>query len=209
MVTVAEFARSTGVCRIECGILGCYRGSLLLSTGLPPETDSGRDDSFRSRRPTLSDGAAMWRLATESTLDDNSPYAYLLWSDLFSSTSRVAVDESDRPIGFVMGLRVPERPDCLFIWQIAVDDSARGRGVASQLLDDLWTDVDGIRFLEATVTPSNGASDRLFRSFGVRHDGGLERSLVYDESVFPAPADADHAHEAEYLYRIGPITLGA
>lgn len=151
----------------------------------------------------------MWRLATESTLDDNSPYAYLLWSDLFSSTSRVVVDESDHPVGFVMGLRVPDRPDCLFIWQIAVDDRARGKGVASQLLDDLWTDVAGIRFLEATVTPSNEASDRLFRSFGVRHDGRLERSLVYDESFFPTPADTDDAHEAEYLYRIGPITLGA
>lgn len=145
----------------------------------------------------------MWRLAADSTLDDNSPYAYLLWGDAFASTSRVAVDEDDRMVGFVTGLRLPDRPDSLFIWQIGVDQRVRGQGVASQLLDRLWVEVSGFRFLESTVTPSNEASDGLFRSFASRHGGALERSLAFGEELFP-----DGGHEAEYRYRIGPITHG-
>lgn len=145
----------------------------------------------------------MWRLATESTLDDNSPYAYVLWTDAYASTSRVAVDEADHPVAFVMGFRKPEQPDCLFVWQIGVAPHVRGRGVASVLLDGLWADVQDLRYLEATVTPSNEASDRLFRSFAARHSGALERTLAYGEEHFPAGG-----HEAEFRYRIGPITPG-
>lgn len=143
----------------------------------------------------------MWQLATESTLDDNSPYAYVLWGDHFSSTSRVALDTDDNVIGFVMGHRIPDRPDCLFVWQIGVADAFRGHGIASELLDGLWASVDGVKFLEATVTPSNSASDRLFRSFASRHGGEQSRGLAYNDELFPLGS----SHEAEYLYRIGPI----
>ena len=145
----------------------------------------------------------MWQLAAESTLDDNSPYAYVMWADLYAETTRVALDDTDQVVGFVMGLRKPAEPDCLFVWQIGAAPSVRGRGVASQLLDGLWADVDDLRYLEATVTPSNQASDHLFRSFAARHDGALERSIAYGEELFP-----QGGHEAENRYRIGPITPG-
>ncbi|MGB6058635.1 MAG: diaminobutyrate acetyltransferase [Microthrixaceae bacterium] len=173
----------------------------LLSAGLPPTSDSDRAVNVRSRRPTADDGVAMWRLAADTTLDDNSPYAYVLWGDQFSSTSRVVIDGADNVVGFVMGHRIPARPDCLFVWQIGVSDAVRGQGVASELLDGLWESVDDVEYLEATVTPSNTASDRLFRSFALRHGGELSRTLVYGEEMFPEGA----GHEAEFSYRIGPI----
>lgn len=145
----------------------------------------------------------MWRLATESTLDDNSPYAYVLWGDAFSATSHVAVDDAGDVVGFVMGFRQPDQPDCLFIWQIGVAPTVAGRGVGSALLEELWATVPGLRFLEATVTPSNVASDRLFRSFATRHGGELSRTLAYGTELFPGGG-----HEPENRYRIGPITPG-
>jgi L-2,4-diaminobutyric acid acetyltransferase len=135
-----------------------------------------------------------------STLDTNSPYAYVLWGDHFAATSRVARG-GEEVVGFVMAHRVPDRPDVLFVWQVGVAASQRGRGLASRLLDEAWRSVEGVRWLEATVTPSNQASDRLFRAFAVRHGAELSTSEAYGEDLFPDGQD----HEAEVLYRIGPM----
>ena len=155
----------------------------------------------------MSDGADVWRLVTASTLDHNSPYAYLLWGDHFGSTSRILRDapaagtertEGDL-LGFVMGFGVPDRPHVLFVWQVGVAPEARGRGVASGLLDDLWAHHPHMRGLEATVTPDNSASDRLFRAFAARHGLEVSTEMAYRPDDFPTGA-----HEAEIRYRIGP-----
>ena len=153
----------------------------------------------------MSDGADVWRLVKASTLDDNSPYAYLLWGDHFGSTSRVLRAEGPEGdlLGFVMGFEVPEGPDTLFIWQVGVAPEARGRGIGSQLLDDLWADRPSLRWLEATVTPGNAASDRLVRAFATRHGLAVTTEMAYREDDFPTGD-----HEAEIRYRIGPAGPG-
>ena len=55
----------------------------------------------------------------------------------------------------------------------------------------------GVRYLEATVAPSNTASDRLFRGFAKKRGCPLERTDYFTEDLFGAGA-----HEPEYLYRI-------
>lgn len=172
----------------------------MLLADLSATKPRSRAPEIRVRPTTSNDGAAMWRLADESALDTNSPYAYLLWADQFSSTCRVAVDQSDKVIGFVMGHLIPERSESLFVWQIGVAKEARGGGVASRLLDELWQSVGEARFLEATVTPSNTASDRLFRGFANRHGGELVTFVAYGAELFPG-----NDHEAELSYQIGPI----
>ena len=171
---------------------------------LTPEPTSAapadRTALVRSGRPTPRDGAAIWALVASTTLDLNSPYAYVLWGDHFSSTSRVARLDDD-VVGAVIGYRVPDRPDTLFVWQVGVATSQRGRGLAASLLDELWDDQAGARYLEATVTPSNQASDRLFRGFAARHDAEVTTTVAYGEDLFPAGED----HEAEVRYAIGPI----
>ncbi|WP_431993697.1 diaminobutyrate acetyltransferase [Streptomyces albogriseolus] len=153
--------------------------------------------------PTVEDGGSVWRIAQESeVLDVNSPYSYLLWFRDFARTSVVALQSGDVPVGFVTGFCRPEQPDTLVVWQIAVHGGHRGRGTASAMLDHLTARLaaDGaLRHLETTISADNAASQRLFRSFAQRHAAPLERDLLFPAELFPG------THEAEFLYRIGPL----
>ncbi|MDX5310866.1 MAG: GNAT family N-acetyltransferase, partial [Rhodococcus sp. (in: high G+C Gram-positive bacteria)] len=81
----------------------------------------------------------MWQIARDSkVLDVNSSYAYVLWCRDFAATSVVATAGDHEAVGFVSGYRRPEAPDTLFVWQVAVDQDQRGRGVAGRMLDSLW-----------------------------------------------------------------------
>jgi L-2,4-diaminobutyric acid acetyltransferase len=141
----------------------------------------------------------MWRLA-DGAVDSNSPYSYLMLCEYFPDTCAVA-SVDDRLVGFATGFRLPVDADTLFIWQIATNASARGLGVASALLDHLvdTPTVPRTRYLEATVTPDNAASLRLFRSFADRHDAPCAESLLFAASDFPTP------HAPEHQLRIGPF----
>ncbi|MFF8431880.1 diaminobutyrate acetyltransferase [Streptomyces sp. NPDC016566] len=156
-------------------------------------------------RPTVSDGAALWRLAKESkTLDLNSSYSYLLWCRDFAGTSAVARDADGEPVGFVTGYVRPDRPGTLLVWQVAVDSAHRGLGIAAALLDGLTArlaDELGITRVETTITPGNTASERLFTSFAARHGADLTREVLFSADLFP-----DGPHDPEVLYRIGPLT---
>ncbi|KAF3469829.1 diaminobutyrate acetyltransferase [Streptomyces sp. Tu 3180] len=153
--------------------------------------------------PTVENGAAAWRIARDSgVLDVNSSYSYLLWFKEFARTSAVALRSGGAPVGFVTGFHRPEQPDALAVWQIAVDREQRGHGIASAMLDHLTARLaaaGALRYLETTVSPDNAASDRLFRSFAKRHAAPLERDMLFPAELFP------DAHEAEFLYRIGPL----
>lgn len=160
---------------------------------------SSRTLSVRLRRPDTGDGAAIWQLARRSGLDENSPYAYLLWAERFADTSVVAEVDDDL-VGFISGFRVPRARDTVFVWQIGVDHRLRGRGVASAMLDHLVDEAGWARWLEATVTPSNEASASMFRRFAARHRASVEQAVAFSEEQFPAGN-----HETEVLMRIGPL----
>jgi L-2,4-diaminobutyric acid acetyltransferase len=164
----------------------------------PPTTPAaGR---VHLRAPDLADGAALWRLARDSgTLDLNSPYAYLLWCGEFAATS-VLAEVDGRPAGFVTGFRPPERPHVLFVWQVAVAAEHRGLGLAGRMLDALLERDPALRAVEATVTPSNTASQRLFRALARRHGCACTERPCIETAHFPDPG-----HEPELLFHIGPI----
>lgn len=154
------------------------------------------------QNPQKSDGAALWRMARDSQkLDLNSSYAYLLWAVDFADTSVIAKLDGE-PVGFVIGYRQQRAPDTVVVWQVAVDAAARGRGLAGQLLDALYEPLvrDGVRFLETTITPDNEASIALFAAFAKRWDAQLTRGELFAAGDFP------DGHEAEDLYRIGPLS---
>lgn len=150
------------------------------------------------RYPSLGDAGALWQLAKDSGLDENSPYAYAMWSDYFASTSIVAIDHGE-VVGFVMGFHAPEEPDCLFVWQVGVDERARGRGIALQMISEL-IQRHGSRWIEATVTPGNEASTALFRSLGAQFETTVAEELAYPAEIFPIE------HEEEIRFRIGPLS---
>lgn len=144
----------------------------------------------------------MWRIARDSgKLDLNSPYAYLLWCRDFAATSVVA-RVGEEVAGFVTGYARPDAPDTFVVWQVAVAASHRGRGLAHRMLCHLTERLapQGARFLEATVTPDNTPSTRLFTAFATDRGAEISRRVLFDGAAFPEP------HEAEILLRIGPLT---
>ncbi len=145
----------------------------------------------------------MFRIVKESkVLDVNSSYSYLLWSKYFNKTSIVAACKG-KVIGFVSGFLQPDALDTLFVWQVAVDPAFRGHGLATKLIQQLMDRVDretDVCYLEATVTPSNIPSSKLFQGLAEKHGTDCAIFECFGKEHFPDPD-----HEAEMTYRIGPL----
>jgi L-2,4-diaminobutyric acid acetyltransferase len=152
--------------------------------------------------PTVRDGEGVHALvAACQPLDLNSTYAYLLLCAHFAQSCVIARQEG-RPVGFVSAYRPPQRYDTVFVWQVAVAASARGQGLARRMLRELLARpaLRGCRYLETTVTPSNAPSTRLFRALAGELGAPLEEKPMFQEDDFGA-----ERHEAETLFRVGPI----
>jgi L-2,4-diaminobutyric acid acetyltransferase len=149
--------------------------------------------------PVVTDGVACWQLASDSrVLDVNSRYAYLLWFRDFAATSVVARRGGD-VIGFVTGYRRSDEPSTLMVWQVAVAEAARGRGLASAMLDALVDRVPVVDHVETTITPDNRASVALFTGFADRRRAPVRRNELFGADLLGTD------HEPEILFRIGPI----
>ncbi|GAA3746161.1 L-2,4-diaminobutyric acid acetyltransferase [Spinactinospora alkalitolerans] len=155
--------------------------------------------------PSLDDGRHLWRLAHDSGLDINSPYAYVLWCHDFATTCVAARDAEGELRGFVTGYVRPDHPDTYFLWQVAVDPGFRGRRLARRMLDHIGDRIAarGLTYLEATVTPDNAASRALFASFARDRGAELTWTPLFEREHFPQDG---HGHEPEELVRIGPLT---
>lgn len=157
---------------------------------------------LRLRTPTVEDAARICALAGSlPQLDRYAAYLYLLLCDHFADTCIVG-ESSAQILGFITGYRVPARSDTLFVWQVGIDRQMQGRGVASALLDALFARPESapLRYLEATVSPDNHASRRLFTRFAERMQAPITELTGYCSALFPLP------HPAEPLLRIGPIS---
>jgi len=164
--------------------------------------ETREDDELHFRSPKRNDGAAVRQLVEDSGgLEPNTCYAYLLLCTHFADTCLVA-ERGGELVGFVAAYRPPSRPESIFVWQIGISPDARGEGLAKRLLQHLVSLPacrDAIH-LEATVAPSNLASQRLFKGFA--RDRGV------DCQVGPGFHRHDFGplvHEAEELFRIGPL----
>lgn len=156
------------------------------------------------RTATAEDGAAIWQLVHDSgVLDVNSPYCYLILGRHFGDSCVVA-EEAGKVLGFVVAYRPPTKPDVIFVWQVGVDAAARGRGLGGRILRRLveLPACRGVRYVEATVSPSNEPSKALFRSLARRLDTRCEESPYFGADLFPGSD-----HEREDLFRIGPFEL--
>ncbi len=153
------------------------------------------------RTPTTKDAPHIWRLVEESgVLDPNSSYLYLLLCRDFANTCLVAC-HGKNVVGFVTAYRMPHDPSILFVWQIGVAPEAQRQGIAMRLLRELIERCGStsIKAIEATVAPSNIASQRLFESLAQSHGVQLIEKPEdgFDASDFP-PGD----HEAEPRIRV-------
>jgi len=156
------------------------------------------------RVPVLEDGMSVFRLIQSCPpLDTNSSYCNILQCGHFFNTS-VAADLDGKLVGFISGYRLPERPDTLFIWQVAVDEQARGIGLASKMLAHILgrKASHDIHYLETTITQDNLPSWSLFKSLANRLGAELQSSSWLDKKTH-----FDDQHDSELLVRIGPFNL--
>ena len=170
------------------------------ASGTVTQVDS--TGSLQLSAPDVNDGADLWRLAgAAQSLDVNSRYSYLLWCRDFAATSVVAKD-GNVLAGFITGYRRPALPETLFIWQVAVSPTHRRQGLARRMLDHLVDRLTphGVEHLEATVTPYNLPSTRLFTSFAEAREAELKRDELFSEEML------GDGHEPEIRFLIGPLS---
>ena len=152
--------------------------------------------------PSKEDGWAVSRLVSACPpLDTNSVYCNLLQCHHFADTS-VAVKLEDKLVGFVSGYLVPNKPDTLFIWQVAVSEAVRGHGVASQMIEHILArqHCQCVRFIETTITEANRASWALFRRVADYYASALSSEVLFDQDKhFSGQSDS------EVLVKIGPL----
>eukprot|EP00294_Goniomonas_avonlea_P009305 CAMPEP_0114556456 /NCGR_PEP_ID=MMETSP0114-20121206/9301_1 /TAXON_ID=31324 /ORGANISM="Goniomonas sp, Strain m" /LENGTH=227 /DNA_ID=CAMNT_0001741667 /DNA_START=6 /DNA_END=689 /DNA_ORIENTATION=+ len=160
------------------------------------------DDGLKFGKPELGDAKDMWAIVKNTTLDNNSPYCYLLFATHFKNTSLVC-KEGDKTVGFIIAYIVPDqKPDTLFVWQIGVANGMQGRGLGKRMLSTLMNRVigDGVEHMQATVTKDNVASRKAFQGMAKAHDANFEVSSFFKAEHFPPSVP----HDSEDLFTIGP-----
>ena len=187
-------------------IKGCDRFSdvFTIKMNLQVNINFMSSKSYSLRRPRATDGYALNQLVKRCPpLDTNSVYCNLLQCSDFSATGIAAEDSQGELVGFISGYRPPSRPDTLFVWQVAVDSSMRGQGLALRMLLALIKRVaagQGVRYLETTISPDNSASQALFlKAFATLGIEYQTRTLFSRQQHFAGQ------HEDEVLYRAGPF----
>jgi L-2,4-diaminobutyric acid acetyltransferase len=153
------------------------------------------------RAATAADGGEMWKfVAAAGVLEQNPSYAYILLCQHFGDTCLVAEQDGEM-VGFVLAYIPPRQEDTVFVWQVGVSKKVRGKGVGVRLLRHLMAlpACRNVHYLEASVTPSNKASQNLFRGFAKRSNTQCKKMPFFPSEFFPEP------HESEHLYRVGPI----
>jgi len=163
----------------------------------PPKT--ARRTNVGLRKPTVADGAEVWALIGAcKPLDENSMYFNLIQCDHFADTCILAEREG-QIVGWISGHIPPEKPDTLFVWQVAVSPAARGLGLAGRMLRALFDrpELADVSRIETTITRDNKPSWCLFRAFARKRGGILTHAPHYEKTVH-----FDGNHATEYLVEI-------
>ena len=162
-----------------------------------------KDESadFKIRNVKLEDIKEVYKLlvANRPYVGLNSRYTYFLLAKDFSDTCVVAGHDG-KIIAFSSGYVPPSRPDTFFSWETVVHRDYRGHNLQKRmLLHQIKT--TNARYFEGTVNPSNKVSQRNFCEIAELLHAKCEKRVLFSEEDFE-----NDGHEAEVLYRIGPIS---
>ena len=162
---------------------------------------AGNDNRLLLRPPSPDDGAAIYELIKNSPpLDLNSCYAYLLQGSHFADTCVLAKDSDNTVAAYVSAYILPNQPNTLFVWQVAVDKAYRGQRLAPQMIQHLLQRpvCAKVQYIETTVSPSNQSSAHLFKYLAKQLNTECVVSDLFLPEIF-----GQGTHEAEQLFRIG------
>ncbi len=137
------------------------------------------------RKPRSADGAAIWELVRAcKPLDENSMYCNLIQCDHFAETCVIA-EQNGQAVGWVSAYVMPNDPETLFVWQVAVDRKARGLGLGALMLQSILARpaCRDVRRVQTTITSDNEASWALFRKFGRIQGSALDVQPYYTQSL--------------------------
>ena len=134
-------------------------------------------------------------------LDTNSMYCNLLQASHFAETSVAAILDGE-VAGFISGYRLPQQPDTLFVWQVAVGEQARGQGLATKMIKSILARPSNqdIKRIETTITPDNKASWALFEGLARKLDTQIDSEVYFDKDKHFAGQ-----HKTEMLVKVGPF----
>ncbi len=156
---------------------------------------------FKIRNVVLDDIKEVYRLlkANRPYVGLNSRYTYFLLAKDFARTCVVG-EHMGKIVAFSSGYLSPAKPDTFFSWEAVVHKDYRGNNLQKHML--LWQiNVTGATYFEGTVNPTNEASKRTFRGLAEQLRTNCEESLLFSEADFE-----NDGHEAEVLFRVGPIS---
>jgi len=134
-------------------------------------------------------------------LDENSPYCNLLQCSHFRDTCAVAEDEQGL-VGFVSGYIIPNEPNTLFIWQVAVHERGRGQNLGKKMIMNIVQreECKSIEHIHTSITKLNKPSQKVFASIAKSLDAEIENEVLFHHE--------EHFYgeqPTEILYRIGPF----
>lgn len=110
------------------------------------------------------------------------------WFRHVGSTSWLAVDEGDRPVGLLLGFRSQDHPEEAVIHLLGVDPNRRRQGMGRRLVEAFATDLAerGATEVVALAWPGDPPAVAFFRAVGFRADDGPG-----SQNLFGTPAFAD------------------
>jgi len=164
------------------------------------EVYSKKDNKIKITFPTKKNGSAVAKLVQCCPpLDLNSTYHYLVQSYYFNRTCSVAFDR-ERIVAFVSGFIKPTNENCLFIWQVAIDEGYRGKGLGIELIEFLLNQNKEVNTIETTITKKNIASRRMFQKIVEKYETTMSEGTLFDKKE-----DFSSEHDTEILITIGPF----
>tara|TARA_B110000261_G_C12941538_1_gene300652 strand:+ start:23 stop:553 length:531 start_codon:yes stop_codon:yes gene_type:complete len=167
------------------------------------EVYSKNNNAIKITSPSKKDGYEVSNLVARCPpLDLNSTYHYLIQSHYFNKTCSIAFDNK-KVVAFASGFINPSKNNSLFIWQVAIDENYRGRGLGIELIEFILKQNKNVDSIETTITKNNFASRRMFQKINKKYKTSISEQILFDKEK-----DFFNEHDSEILIKIGPITQG-